>query len=230
MITCHLTKLELALDQVKKSYPKLKPADAGLIAQAISLTGRHALAEYDGRQYTWPEEYNDLTRALIGQIEMAQEAAEPVAPVKKSAKTTVEEEPIQLALGLVPNLSAGEKVLANRNDLKTLLSDMVQEGVEYVYSGTDIGWQWALDRANWTTIVGGDLTRKVKVKATFTAGAIGIEMGTTTKKKPAGKASKAAAVVEEVEDVVVLDEVALDDIPEIPEIDLSTEVVEETEE
>lgn len=212
MITCHLTKLELALDQIKKSYPKLKPADAGLIAQAVSLTGRHALADYEGHHYSWPEDCGELTKAMVPQVSIIQESVE-VAPTKRSAKTVVEEEPAVITLALVPNISAGEKVLGTRNDLKTLLSDIVQGGIEYVYSGTDVGWQWAMDRANWTTITGADLHRRIKVKAAFTAGAIGIEMGTGTKKK--GGKGKAEAIVEE-------DEIIVEDVA-IPELDAEIE-------
>lgn len=152
MLTCHLTKLETALDQVRKAYPKLKPADAALLASALSLTGRHARAIYDGNQYTWPDDYEGLSKAMVTQIEQVQEGIDLTAP-KKAVKSTVEEEPVMVAIGLAPNISAGENILQGRNDLKTLLSDVLKEGVEFVYAPTDIGWQWALDRANWNTIV-----------------------------------------------------------------------------
>ena len=61
MTTCHLTKLESAVDQVKKTYPKLKPADAALLASALTLCGRHALAIYGDDKFKWPEEYDRLT-------------------------------------------------------------------------------------------------------------------------------------------------------------------------
>lgn len=221
MITCHLTKLELALDQIKKAYPKLKPADAGLIAQALSLTGRHALAEYDGRQFTWPDDYADLTRALVGQVQMIQESVE-VPTTKKAAKAASEDEPAVITLNLVQNLAAGEKVLRNRNDLKTLLADILQGGVEYVYSGTDVGWQWAMDRANWTTITGEELTRRIKVRATFTSGAVGIEMGTNVKKAKGTKA-KAVAEPEIVEEIPAEDLSA--DFAELALEDAATEEV-----
>ncbi len=195
MLTCNLTKLEVAFDQTRKIYPKLKPTDAALVASALSLMGRHAIALYDGEQYRWPEDYESLTSAMVPQIDMVQESIEPV---KKSAKNAEEVEPVQLTVGLMPNLAAGESQLEGHDKLKALLSDILQEGVEFVYASGDIGWQWALDRANWTTITGQELQRKVKVKTSFTEGAIGIEMGTGTKKR----ASKAkAAVVAEVADV-----------------------------
>lgn len=190
MTTCQLTKLETALEQVRKSHPKLKPADAALLASALTLTGRHALALYDGQTYKWPDDYEGLTKAMVGQLEMVQEGIE--AP-KKTTKTTVEEEPINVSIGLTPNLPAGEQVLEGRNDLKTLLSDVLKEGVEFVYAASDIGWQWALDRANWSTLSGSEISRRIKIKASFTEGAVGIEMGAGGPKKRASKAKAAAA-------------------------------------
>jgi hypothetical protein len=192
LITCHLTKLETALDQIKKSYPKLKPADAALVASALSLTGRHAIALYDGQQYTWPDDNEALTKAMVAQLEMVNEGIEHTAP-KRTAKTTTEEEPVMVTVGLMPNMGAGEKLLEGRDELKTLLSDILQDGVEFVYSGTDLGWQWALDRANFSTIAGHEISRRIKIKASFTEGAVGIEMGTGAPKKRASR-SKAAPV------------------------------------
>lgn len=198
LITCHLTKLETALDQIKKTNPKLKPADAALIASALSLTGRHAIAIYDGEQFKWPEEYNGLTKAMVGQLQMVQEGIDNAAP-KKVSKTAPEEEPVIVTVGLMPNLAAGERILAQRDDLKAKLSDILQDGVEFVYSGTDIGWQWALDRANWSTIADSELSRRIKIKASFTEGAVGVEMGTVGAKKKAPSKAKAAPepVIEE---------------------------------
>lgn len=190
LITCHLTKLETALEQVRKAYPKLVPTDAALLASALSLTGRHAIALYEGTQFTWPEDYEGLTKAMVGQLEMVNDAIEPV----KKSKTATEEEPVSVSVGLMPNLSAGEKLLDGNKKLLQMLSDSLQQGVEFVYSPTDIGWQWALDRANWSTISGKEVSRRIKVKASFTEGAVGIEMGTGAPKKRATK--KAAAAVE----------------------------------
>lgn len=191
MITCQLTKLESALDQLKKSYPKLKPADAALLVSALTLTGRHALAIYDEVHYTWPEDYDKLTKAMVTELQLVQEGIETTTP-KRAAKSTVEEEPVNVSVGLAPNTAAGDKLLADRNDLKALLSEVLQKGVEFVYSGNDIGWQWALDRANWSTISDQEMSRRIKIKCTFTEGAVGVEMGTTSPKKRAAK--KAAAV------------------------------------
>ncbi|MBI1757267.1 MAG: hypothetical protein HYR64_09195 [Fimbriimonas ginsengisoli] len=197
MITCHLTKLELALDQVRKTHPKLKPADAALLASALTLTGRHAIALYDGEHYQWPEEYDNLTHKMTPEVAQVQEGIELTAP-KKVAKNAPEDEPIMIKVGLMPNLTAGESLLGDRKDLKTKLSDVIQDGVEFVYAGTDIGWQWALDRANWSTIAGREISRRIKVKATFTEGAVGVETGTgAAKKRSRAKAHLVEAVVAE---------------------------------
>lgn len=196
MITCQLTKLETAFEQMRKAYPKLPPTDAALLASALTLTGRHAIALYEGTQYTWPEEYDGLTEAMVKQLEMVNEGIETT----KKAKANVEEEPVTVSVGLMPNLSAGEKQLQDRKDLKALLSDALQQGVEFVYSPSDIGWQWALDRVNWSTVSGEELSRRIKIKATFTEGAIGIEMGAAGPKRRTSKKAAAAAaeaVVEE---------------------------------
>ena len=190
MITCQLTKLETALDQVKKVHSKLVPADAALLASALTLTGRHAIALYEGTQYTWPEDYAKLTHAMVGQLQLVQEAIEANAP-KKVSKTAPEEEPVTVSVGLMPNFTAGENLLKDRDDLKQLLSDVLQEGVEFVYAPSDIGWQWALDRANWSTIANAEMSRRIKVKASFTEGAVGIEMGAAGAKKRPSRAKPA---------------------------------------
>ena len=212
MLTCQLTKLEIALDQVKKAHPKLMPADAALLASALSLTGRHALALYEEEQYVWPEDNDRLTKAMVAQVKITQEAIEANAP-KKVSKNAPEDEPVQIPVGLMPNYSAGEKVLQDRKDLKTLLSDVLQEGVEFTYQPNDIGWQWALDRANWSTIAGQDISRRIKIKTGFTQGAVGVEMGTGAAKKRAKKAESTPEVHE-------ADPVDLSDISEVADADV----------
>lgn len=192
LITCHLTKLETALDQIKKSNPKMKPADAALIASALSLTGRHAIALYDGEQYKCPEDYDKLARAMVSQMQMVQEGIETTTP-KKTTKTVTEEEPVIVTVGLMPNLAAGERILEGRDELKAKLSDILQDGVEFVYAGIDILWQWALDRVNWSTISDMEMSRRIKIKASFTEGAVGVEMGAAGTKKKATSRAKAAA-------------------------------------
>jgi len=183
LITCQLTKLETALDQIKKSYPKLAPADAAIVASALSLTGRHALAIYEDNSYAWPDDNEKLSKAMIPQMRIIQEAVDSAAPAKKTAKSAPEDEPIQVTVGLKPNYEAGEALLKERDDLKTLLSDIVQEGVEYVYNPTDIGWQWALERVNWNTVADIESGRRIRVKTVFTEGATGVEQGTAPKKR-----------------------------------------------
>lgn len=182
MITIQLTKLETAVDQIRKTHTKLVPADQTLLATALSLTGRHAIAIYEGEQYSWPEDYERLTRAMVSQINMVNEAVE-ANTTKRTTKTTVEEEPVTVSVGLMPNLTAGEKLLSNRDDLKAVLSDVLQEGIEFSYNPTDLGWQWALDRANWNTISGHEVSRRIRIKASFTEGAVGIELGVGPKKR-----------------------------------------------
>ena len=193
-MTCQLTKLETALDVLKKAHPNLVPADAALLASALTLTGRHAVAIYDGEQYVWPDDNEKLLKAMVPQVKQTQEAIEASAP-KRVAKNAVEEEPILMNVGLMPNLTAGENLLQGRDDLKTLLSDILQDGVEFAYAPTDIGWQWALDRANWTTIAGQEVSKRVRSKTAFTEGAVGVEMNAGAKKRTAAK--KAALVEEE---------------------------------
>lgn len=204
MITIQLTKLESALDQVRKTYTKLVPADAALLATALSLTGRHAVALYEGEQYVWPEDNEKLTKAMLPQIAIVQEAIEANAP-KKVLKNAPEEEPVTINVGLAPNISAGEKVLIDRDDLKTLLSDVISEGVEFAYNPGDIGWQWALDRANWQTLAEGDVSRRIKIKTVFTEGAVGIELGATTKKRTPAKKAEVVEVAEPAEAIETLE-------------------------
>ncbi len=188
---------------MKKSYTKLVPADAALVASALTLTGRHAIALYEGEQYRWPEDYEKLTSAMVPQLMLINEAIEANAP-KRVAKSAPEEEPIMVSVGLMPNYSAGENLLKDRKDLQTLLSDILQDGVEFVYASSDIGWQWALDRANWSTITSHDSSRRIKVKASFTEGAVGVEMGLSGAKKRPSRA-KVAEIPIEIEPESIID-------------------------
>jgi len=186
LITCNLTKLESAVDQLRKAYPKVLAADAALVASALSLTGRHAKAVYEGEYFVWPDDNHRLMVSMSAHLQSVNEAIEENAPKKlsKAAQAAApEEEPVMVNIGLAPNLGAGESILNSREDLKTMLSDVLQGGVEFVYGSQDIGWQWALDRANWSTISDGDLSRRIKIKANFTEGAVGVEQGAATKKR-----------------------------------------------
>lgn len=202
MLTCQLTKLELALDQVKKSYPKLMPADAALLTTALVATGRHAIALYEGEHYVWPKDNDRLQKAMVPHVKITQEAIE-ANTTKKTAKSTVEDEPVQISVGLTPDYAAGELYLEDRKDLKTLLSDVLQAGVEFAYQPSDIGWQWALDRANWSTIAGQEISRRIKVKAAFTEGAVGVELGAAgVKKRPTKRAAEPIPDAEEPTEVI----------------------------
>lgn len=203
MISINLTKPESTLDHVKKAYPKLKQTDAALIATALVLSGRYALAVYDEGKYSWPDEYDKLTSSLLIQLQQIQVLSE--GEKKKSAKALAEEEPVEVRIGLVPNLSAGERILGDREDLKTFFSDLLEKGVEYTYSPIDIGWQWALDRASWSTLSGGEVTKKVKLKALFQDNASGIETGSGAPKKRASRAKAAVAAPEPIEEPVALE-------------------------
>lgn len=201
MIICNLTKLESAVDQIRKTHPKLLAADAALVASALSLTGRHAKAVYEGEYFLWPNDNEKLMQSMSAHLHSINEAIVEAMPKKVAKNAVVDEEPVLVNIGLAPNIAAGEELLNTREDLKTLLSDILQAGVEFSYSSADIGWQWALDRANWNTISDGDLSRRIKIKANFTEGAVGSEQGTATKKRTTKKAEEAvvAEVVEAVE-------------------------------
>lgn len=201
MIICNLTKLESAVDQIRKTHPKLLAADAALVASALSLTGRHAKAVYEGEYFIWPNDNEKLMVSMSGHLHSINAAIVESLPKKITKNTVLDDEPVVVNIGLAPNIAAGEELLNTREDLKTMLSDILQAGVEFSYSSADIGWQWALDRANWNTISDGDLSRRIKIKAHFTEGAVGSEQGTTTKKRTTKKVEEApvAAVVAEEE-------------------------------
>lgn len=190
MLTIQLTKLEATLDTLKKAYPKLKATDVSLLSTALSIAGRHALASFNEEHYEWPKDTEKLTSALVVRIKSIEGAMEPL---KKVTKNSPEEEPITVIVGLAPNHTAGESLLGNSSSLKTLYSDILEEGIEFSYQPHDLGWQWALDRVNWKTVSQDEIKRKVKVHTEFTEGATGAEMGTGTKKKARGKAAKAEA-------------------------------------
>ncbi len=194
LIICNLTKLESCVDQIRKTHPKLLAADAALVASALSLTGRHAKAVYEGQYFLWPNDNEKLMVSMSAHLHSINDAITESLPKKITKNTILDDEPVLVNIGLAPNLPAGEELLNTREDLKTLLSDILQAGVEFSYTSADIGWQWALDRANWNTISDGDLSRRIKIKANFTEGAVGSEQGTTVKKRSTKKADEAAAV------------------------------------
>ncbi len=182
LITCNLTKPESTFDQVRKAYKDLKPTDVALVATALVEAGRYALAEYDGIEYSYPEQHGELVKAYCKEIEQIQAQLEGAPATTKRAAKTVEEEPITLAVKLKANRAAGEKLLGENEALKTLLSDLIEEGVEFLFSSTDIGWQWSLERVNWATASGGGLGRRYHFRAEF-EGSIGVELGPGGKRK-----------------------------------------------
>lgn len=181
MITINLTKPELTFDAIRKSYKDLKPTDVALIATALIESGRFAVAKHDGEEYAWnAEDYEGMTRSLFAEVAQVQEATE--TEKRKTAKAE-EPEAVTLSVHLKPSLAAGEAVLGDREDLKTLLSDILEDGVEFLFSPTDIGWHWTLERVNWATLSGGDLKRRVKFKPAFEEGAVAVELGPGGKRK-----------------------------------------------
>ena len=195
LIVCNLTKPEATQEQVRKTYPKLAQTDVAQLSIALVLSGKYALAHYDGVSYQYPQDVDKFTKALSVTLNQIQSTVEPT---KKAKAAAAEEEPVEVKVGLSCNLSEGENVLGGRDDLKSLLGDAVKTGVEYQYTSTDILWQWALDRANWSTISGGELTRRVKLKATFQDSTMGTELGVGGKIKKVSRAAAKAVVTEEV--------------------------------
>lgn len=193
MIVCNLTKPEATQEQVRKSYPKLGQTDVAQLSIALVLTGKYALAHYDGQTYRYPEDVNKFTKALSVTLNQIQSTVEPT---KKAKAAAAEEEPVEVKVGLSCNLVEGEHVLGDRKDLKALLGEVVKEGLEFQYTPTDILWQWALDRANWTTISGGELTRRVKLKTNFEDSTLGTELGVGGKIKKT-RATRAVTIVDE---------------------------------
>lgn len=207
LITCNLSKPETTLDQVKKSFPKLQTTDAALVATALVISGREAQAIYEGTTYNWPDDIDGLTKSLLRQLSMIQEEQAPEKKTK-AALAALDEKAVEVNVGLQANFMQAEKLLDGRDDLKTLLSDILTGQVEFQYTPQDIGWQWALDRVNWTTVSGGDLTRRVKLKATFQGDVVGLEIGLTKKrvtKKAAVKEADESAPEAEVDAEVEVD-------------------------
>lgn len=189
LITCNLTKPETTLDQIRKACPELKPTDAALISTALIEAGRFAAAVYDGKDYEWmPENHEPLTKAILAEVQQVQTVIDPEKPKKttKAAKEVVDE-PVTLTIPLRASQKAGEFILGSRDDLKTKLSDLLTEGVEYLFSPTDIGWQWSLERVNWATVTGGELSRRIRFGVDFVDGSIAVELGPGGKKKVAKK-------------------------------------------
>lgn len=186
LTTVNLNKLEAVVDVIRKGYPKLAAADATLIATALMTAGRDAIAVYDDQRYMWPIQTEALTTALARNIELIQMTTE--APTTKKTKASAEDEVVVVSVNLAPNLDSSIKLLGNRKDLIGLFNDIIESGVEFHYMPTDIGWQWALDRVNWSTVTESELTKKFKHKVVFAHGATGVELGTGTARRRTKKA------------------------------------------
>lgn len=201
MIVCNLTKPEATQEQVRKAYPKLQQTDAAQISIALVLTGKYATAHYDGQDFKYPTDIERFTKALSVELNQIQQEQDTGKKLTKAALAAQEEEPVEIKVGLSCNLEEGEKVLGANESLKTLLGEIVKGGVEFQYAATDILWQWALDRANWSTVSGGDLNRRVKLKANFMDSATGTELGVGGKTKRVAKPkTKEVAEIVEVEE------------------------------
>lgn len=181
MITCNLTKPESTFDTIRKAYKDLKPTDAALLATALVEAGRMADAVYDDQSYTWTgDQYDNMANAVAREVTQVQDTVEDT---KKAKAKAAEEEAVTLTVKLRPSMKAGERILGNRNDLKTLMGDILQEGVEFLFSSTDIGWHWTLERVNWATRSGGEMKRHIKFRADFVEPHVGLELGPGGKKK-----------------------------------------------
>jgi hypothetical protein len=190
LISCNLTKPESTFDQVRKAYENLKPIDVALVATAIVECGHFAKVVHDGNEYSWPDDQEKLAKALVGDVQAANESEGPAPKAKKLPKAKaklVEETIIKLSIPVKANQQAGEALLGKRKDLKTLLGDILKEGVEYLYTPTDIRWRWSLERVNWSTVSGGELPHHVIFSPEFSDSCVGIELGPGGKRKKTKK-------------------------------------------
>lgn len=182
MTSCNLTKPESTYDSIRKAYKDLPPTDAALLATALVEAGRLANGVHDGQEFEWsPAQFQAMIDSTSREVAQIQEHFEG-EKTKKAAKNA-EEESVTLVVMLKPNMKAGEAVLGSREDLKVILGDLINEGVEYLYSPTDIGWQWTMERVNWSAQRAGELRRRVKFRAEFVEPHIAVELGPGGKRK-----------------------------------------------
>ena len=194
LISCNLTKPESTFDQVRKTFVDLKPIDVALVATAIVECGHFAKVVHDGKDYVWPTDQAILAKALVGDVQLASNPNNEPKPKKisKAKAKLIERTVLKLSIPIAANQQAGEALLGKRKDLKTLLGDILKEGVEYLYTPTDIRWRWSLERVNWSTVSGGELPHHVMFVPEFTDNCIGIELGPGGKRKKTGKKSSTA--------------------------------------
>ncbi len=163
---------------MRKEFSKLKPTDAALVATALVEAGRMAKAVHDGEEYEWtPENYEPFTKSILREVEQIAVA------MQEEKKKAADEEPITMTVQLKPSQAAGEEFLGPRDDLKTKLSDILEEGVEYLYSPTDLGWHWTLERVNWGTVSGGTIKSRVMFNAEFVDGSVAVLLGPGGKRR-----------------------------------------------
>lgn len=186
MLNCSLHKPESTFDQIRKSYPNLIPTDAALLSNALVLSGRRALVNYDQNIYQWPKDYDLLTTELCKEIALINLSGTE-ASEKKASKTVVSEEETEITLSLIPNFNIGENYLGERNDLKKIFEELLQTGVEFTYSSIDIGWQLAVNGANWNVISQQNFQKKIKFRTKFEGTCIGVEIGSNTAIKKKSK-------------------------------------------
>lgn len=191
MLNCSLHKPESTFDQIRKSYPNLIPTDAALLSNALVLSGRRALVHYDQNIYQWPDDYQLLTTEICKEIRIINQAnTDPTE--KKVSKVIVSEEETEIVLSLVPNFKVGENYLGERSELKKIFADLLQVGVEFSYSPVDIGWQLAVNGANWNVISQENHLKKIKFKTKFEGNCIGMEIGSNTGSKKKVKTTSKA--------------------------------------
>lgn len=191
LIVCNLTKPEATLENIKKAYPKLAPTDSALLAVALTVCGRQALAEFEGNKYRWPDDLDKFGSAL-GEHFVALKGHFEVGEKKRTAKAIAEEEPIVVTYSLHHNTDAGDEFLKGHKDLKSLLHEILDGNIEYQFTPSDLMWQNAIDRINFDTRTGAPLGRRFLTKAEFAEGINAVEAGTATKRKraPRTKAAK----------------------------------------
>lgn len=181
MTTVNLNKPESTFDAIRKSHKDLVPTDIALLATALVESGRFANAIHDGKEFQWnPEQFQSLTESLAREVTQIQNEFEGEKTTKKSSKA---DEEVALNLILKPNVQAGENILGDREDLKTVFGDMVNEGLEVMYAPMDIGWQWTVSRINWGSATKVEQRRRIKFNIEFAEPHSAVEVGTTTRKR-----------------------------------------------
>lgn len=181
MTSCNLTKPESTFDSIRKTYKDLKPTDVALVATALVQAGKFADCVYDGQVYAWnPNQHEALTRAYQKEVEQVQQAE---TGLTKAKAKVMAEETVTLTCHLRPSMAAAERILGRRKDLITMVSDILSEGVEFLYSPTDLGWPWTLERVNWSTVSGGELMRRIKFQAEFEEPCAAVELAQSGKRK-----------------------------------------------